>query len=209
MGTAQNQQSGGGNQPYLKTWDKYSNSVADKRKTLLLPINIWIEDGKIKRERMNAKDVKSLYAKGRKTISEDWFNNPKLLPNPDKAVKHYLNYFRQELNENPFLPPNPLDLVFNRPTLLLIAFNHKNWRFTKGRGYRVHNDNSDHTRNFIDVAQMDNRKGLMFLNRHYSDPKGLKFDLCVDVKQKSEAGVNMVTPIIIDPGGDNPGHTFP
>jgi len=49
----------------------------------------------------------------------------------------------------------------------------------------------------------------MFLNRHYSDPKGLKFDLCVDVKQKSEAGVNMVTPIIIDPGGDNPGHTFP
>jgi len=135
MSTAQNQQSGGGNQPYLKTWDKYSDSVADKRKTLLLPINIWMEDG--------------------------------------------------------------------------IAFNHKNWRFTKGRGYRVHNDNSDHTRNFIDVGQMNNRKGLMFLNRHYSDPKGLKFDLCVDVKQKSEAGVNMVTPIIIDPSSGNNGHSFP
>jgi len=126
-----------------------------------------------------SKDVKSLYAKGRKTISEDWFNNPKLLPNPDKAVKHYLNYFRHELNENPLAPPNPLDLVFNRPVLLLIAFNHKNWRFTKGRGYRVHHDNSDHTRN------------------------------CVDVRQKSAAGVNMVTPIIIDPGSTNSTASFP
>jgi len=32
MGTTQNQQSG--NNPDLETWDKYSDSVADKRKTL-------------------------------------------------------------------------------------------------------------------------------------------------------------------------------
>lgn len=208
MGTTQNQTPSSGNQPYLKTWDKYSDSVADKRKTLLLPIKLGMENGKLIRERMNAKDVKEMYSKGRKSISDDWRNNPKLLPNPDKAVDHYLKYFRHELNESPFLPPNPLDLTVERPVFLLFGFYHKNWRFTKPAGYQVHNDMDDHTRNFFHVATMNSAKGLMLLNRHYSNPKGLKFDLCVDVKQR-ENGRNMVTPIIIDPGNGNAGHSFP
>ena len=192
------------NPPYLKTWDKYSDSVADTRKTLLLPIKLGIRNGEFTRERMNAKDVKLMYVKGRKDIHNDWRKNPKLLPNPDKAVDHYLKYFRSELNESSSLSHNPLDLTVERPVFLMIGFEHKNWRFTKAIPYRVHNDMDDHTRNFFHVATMNSAKGLMLLNRHYSNPKGLKFDLCVDVKQKGGT-----VPIIIDPLSGNNGASFP
>ena len=196
------------NPSYLKSWDKYSNSVADKRKTLLLPIKIGIENGIIVRERMNAKDVKLMYAKGRKDISNDWRSNPKLLPNPDRAVDHYLKFFRSELNENPLRPPNPLDLNVNRPVFLMVGLENKNWRFTKAAAYSVYNDMDDHTRNFFHVATMNSAKGLMLLNRHYSNPKGLKLDFCVDIKQTINRR-RMVTPIIIDPGWGNAGAGFP
>jgi len=196
------------NPPQLKTWDDYSDSVADKRKTLLLPIMLELKNGKFKMERMNAKKVKEMYAKGRKSISEDWRKNPKLLPNPDKAVDHYLKYFRHEFNENPFLPPNPLDLAVKRPVFLLFGFEHNNWRFTKPAAYQVHNDMDNHLRNFFHVATMNSEKGLMLLNRHYSNPKNLKFDLCVDVREHANRRYPC-TPIIIDPGNGNGGARFP
>jgi len=207
MSKAQNQLTKG-NLPYLKTWDKYSDSVKNKRKTLLLPIKIDMVDGKFVRERMHAKKVKELFSKGRKSISKDWFNNPKLLPDPQKAVDHYISYFRSELSESAdFNPPSPLDIKVKRPVFLLYTFERDLWRFSDPVAYRVHNDMDDHTRNFFNVARMDDGRGLMLLNRHYCNPKGLKFDLCVDIKQKKYG--RSVTPIIIDPGTNNNQASFP
>ena len=197
-----------GNQKYLTEWDKYSKSVKDKRQPLLLPIKFGMENGKIIGERMKAPKVKALYAKGRKDIPKDWFKFPKLLPNPDEVVKHYLHYFRNDKNESPILPETPLDMHVERPVLVLFDFYHSNWRFTKSAPYRVHNDSRNHTQNFFEVSTLHGNRGLMLLNRHYSNPKGLKLDLCVDVNQTVNRR-RMTTPIIIDPLGGNDGARFP
>lgn len=202
-----------GNQPYLNSWDNYSNSVRNTRRPLLLPITFGIDNGKIFRERMKAPEVKKLYSKGRKDIPKDWFKFPKLLPNPDEVVKHYLHYFRNDKNESSLLPETPLDIRVKRPVLLLFNFYHDNWRFTKDEPYRTHNDETDHRRNFVHVATMRDDKGrpergLMLLNRHYCNPKGLKFDLCVEVNQTVNRRP-MKTPIIIDPGTNNQNASFP
>ena len=166
-----------------------------------------MENGKIIRERMKAPDVKVLYAKGRKDIPEDWFKFPKLLPNPDKVVSDYLKYFRSDKNESPILE-TPLDINVERPVLLLFGFYHRNWRFTKKSAYRIHNDSRDHTQNFFKVSTLYGNRGLMLHNRHYSNPKGMKLDLCVDVNQ-TEGGRSLTTPIIIDPGAGNNNSIFP
>jgi len=212
MGTAQNQQSG--NQEYLNEWDKYSKSVKNKRKTLLLPIKFGFgKGGRIIRERMTAPDVKELFKKGIKDIPKDWFNNPDLLPNPKKVVEHYLKHFKNDMKENPLIAPSPLDIAVDRPVLILFGFNSDNLFFsektqTLEAAFKVHNDMRDHTRNFFKVATLNKNRGLMLLNRHYSNPKGLKFDLNIDVHQE-ESGVNYVTPMVVDPRPGNQGARFP
>ena len=196
------------NQGYLKTWDEYSDSVKDKRAPLLLPIIFGIgTDGNIIRERMKAPDVKALYARGRKDIPKDFFKYPKLLPNPDKIVKDYLKYFRSDSDEAPFLP-TPLDLHVERPVLMLFGFYHRGWRFTKDNPYNMYSDSDDHTRNIIRIATLHGNRGLMLYNRHYSSPKDMKLDLCVDINQTIRRR-RYRTPIIIDPGLGNPGSGFP
>jgi len=198
----------GGNQRYLKDWDEYSDSVADKRQTLLLPITFGFNSkGGIIRERMTAPDVKALYAKGRKDIPKDMFKYPDLLPNPDDVVKHYLKHFNNDKNEN-FTKPTPLDIRVKRPVLLLFGFYHDKWRFTEKAAYRMHNDAQDHTQNYYKVATLHARRGLMLHNRHYSDPAGMKLDLCVDVNQTIRRR-KYTTPIIIDPGLGNAQSGFP
>lgn len=203
-----------GNQKFLNEWDKYSKSVKDKRKTLLLPIKFGFgEGGKLIRERMIAPDVKKLFKDGLKDIPKDWFNNPDLLPNPKEAVEHYVKYFMGEMKENPLSPPSPLDIVVDRPVLILFGFYDDHLFFSKKTdtleaAYKVHNDSRDHTRNFFKVATLNENRGLMLLNRHYSNPKGLKFDLHIDIHQE-EDGNKFVTPIVIDPGTGNGGARFP
>lgn len=196
------------NQEYLKNWDDYSASVKDKRKVLLLPISFGFgAKGELIRERMLAPDVKKLYAKGRTSIPDYMFKLPKELPNPDAVVKDYLKYFRNDSNESPIMP-TPLDLVMDRPVLLLFSCLNKNWRFTKKTPFRMFNDPDDHTRNIFRICTMHGDRALMLHNRCRSNPKGLKMDLCVDVHQTID-GKRYKTPIVIDPpvrnGGNWPG----
>jgi len=63
-------------------------------------------------------------------------------------------------------------------------------------------------RNFVKVCTMDNMNGLLLLNQHRSNPKGLKFNLHVTVSQRAD-GRKMATDIIIDPGLGNNNPSIP
>lgn len=193
------------NPEYLKSWDDFTNSRKEgDRFPILLPINIDIVDGKIVRERMLAPDVKRLYADCKGELPDYMFGNPKYFDNPNTVFKEYVKYFaKQDGVEGPD-SPTPLDIVCNRPTWILFNLPRNNWKFSKDTQYSTMNDRDDQTRNFEKICTLNKMNCLLLSNRHRSNPKGLKFNLHVTMKQR-EGGVLCKTPIIIDPLGNNHG----
>jgi len=198
----------------LKDWDSFTNSREERRKIaprfpILMPVNVDIVDGVLVRERMTAPDVKKLYAACRDEIPDYMRANPKKFPNPDKVFDEYIKYFQtQDGVEGPDAP-TPLDVNCNRPTWLLFNLPRKNWKFSKDAQYSTLNDPDDQSRNFVKICTLDKMNCLLLLNRHRSNPTGLKFNLHVTINQRDKAGKRFKTPIIIDPGLGNGGHGIP
>jgi len=80
------------NQNYLKDWDDYQASKK-KRTPIFLPLSIDIKDGKFVRRRMKAPEVKTFYKSSRAEVPSYMLKNEPVIPNPEIAIKDYLNYF--------------------------------------------------------------------------------------------------------------------
>jgi len=195
------------NQEYLKSWDDYQNSKK-KRGPIFLPLSIDIDDGVFVRDRIRAPAVKKLYKACRSEVPSYMLKNEPVIPNPETAIKDYLNYFGPiDGVEGPPVE-TPFDLQICQPTFILFHLPRPNWKFTKDCQYSVANDPDDMGRNFVKICTMDNMNGLLLLNQHRSNPKGLKFNLHVTIKQKI-GRKTYETPIIIDPGTGNNGAGIP
>jgi len=157
---------------------------------------------------MKAPEVKTFYKSSRAEVPSYMLKNEPVIPNPEIAIKDYLNYFGPIDGVEGPLPESPFDLNVNHPTFILFYLPRSNWKFTKGRQYSVANDLDDMGRNFVKVCTMDNINGLLLLNQHRSNPKGLKFNLHVTVSQRAD-GRKMATDIIIDPGLGNNNPSIP
>ena len=203
------------NLTYLKKWDEYSATKANKRQTLLLPIKLGIgKKGEILRRRMIQPELKTFYTAYKKDIPSYIFSESELFPNPDEVFEDYLEYFAGEGTENPSTPkPTPLDWNVDRPVFLLYTFFHEEtWRFSEKTQFSTVNDPDDVTRNMVKICTMNENKALLMWNRCRSNPENLKFNLHVSVHQ-SERGpdrrkIDLQTDILIDPRGGNTG-TWP
>jgi len=200
------------NLTYLKEWDEYSATKANKRQTLLLPIKLGIgKKGEILRRRMNQPEVQSFYSSHKKDIPSYISSESNLFPNPDEVFEDYLEYFSGEGTESSSKPkPTPLDWNVDRPVFLLYTFFHEEtWRFSEKTQFSTVNDPDDVTRNMVKISTMNDNKALLMWNRCRSNPENLKFNLHVSVHQ-SERGpdrrkIDFRTDILIDPRGGNAG----
>ncbi len=199
------------NYAYLKKWDDYVAEItADENKkntstrTLLLPINIDIIDGKFLPTRMTAGQVNHVRQNFISEIPAYVQSEKHLFPNPEKMFKDYISYFKPVDGSEGPMSPTPLDLKVERPVWMMFNLPRKNWKFTKDRQYSTSGDADDQTRNIESVCTMDNKNILIVSNRCRCNPKKLKFNLHVTINQTMN-GIRMKTPIIIDPGIGNGG----
>lgn len=191
------------NQSYLKDWDEYQ----DKRPgptPILLPVAVDINsDGELTRNRMKADDVEYLFEKCKNEIPE-FMSKTHINPFDVKGVfDDYIAYFKEgDTKQGPL--PTPLDLNMNKHVWVLFHLPRTNWKFSEGQQYSTENDRDDLRRNFEKICTLNDRNYLLLANRCRSNPNGLKFNLHITISQTID-GVEMETPIIIDPGTHNGG----
>lgn len=205
------------NQDFLEIWDDYVNDKTKTpmpaRKAALLPLYVSIKNGAIIRERITSQKVKSFYNKYKNKIPDYMRTQTHLFPNIDDVVKEYIDHFNgPDKGEGP-APLNPLDIATNRPTYMLYILPKPKakdvvWQFSDGVQFSCENDGVGPFRNFLPICTLNNDRALLVLNRHCSNHPDLKFNLHVTISQmvkKDGKKIEVKTPIIIDPGGDNPG----
>jgi hypothetical protein len=211
------------NQDYLQIWDDYVNDKTSTkmpaRKPALLPLYVDIRRGGLYRDRITSKDVDKFYNKdGYKNDIPDYMRTqPDYFPNIDDVFDEYIKHFSGPDGGEAPDPLNPLDIMTNRPTYMLFTLpEHKNknvtWRFTKEKEFSCINDGVGPFRNMLRICTLNDRKSLLMLNRHRSNPEGFKYNLHVTITQTVKFGgkkVEVNTPIIIDPGTGNEGHGIP
>lgn len=206
------------NEDYQKIWEAY---IAENKFSpyVFLPLELGInEKGEIYRRRMKAGDIAKIW-KGIKDKFPKYIRSaPHMFDNPDQIFGEYIGYF-DDIDGNNIEPPRtPLDLQITHPTWIMFSLDNPNWKFCEhGAQYSVENDMDDLTRNYEKIALFDDprlptttmhgkplntRKLLILANRNRSAPKGLKYNLHVDVLQTVFGKANSTT-IIIDPGGGN------
>lgn len=207
------------NQDYLKIWDDYINNKTKTPmphlKAALLPLYVSIRKGAMYRARMTSQKVKEFYhTDGHKSeVPEYMRNKPHHFPNIDDVVQEYIDHFDGPDGGQSPDPLNPLDIETNRPTYMLYVLpqpKNKNvtWRFSEGVQFSCEHDGVGPFRNFLQICTLNDDKALLVLNRHRSNHPKLKFNLHVTISQKVKIGgkdIEVRTPIIIDPGGKNPG----
>lgn len=203
---------------YQKIWEAYVKEN-EFSPVVLLPLEVGIDaNGELYRSRMKAGDIAKIW-KGIKDKFPHYMSaRPDLFDNPAQVFGEYVKYF-DDIDGNNIEPPRtPLDVNIIHPTWMLFSLGNINWKFCEhGRQYSTENDPDDQTRNFEKIAMFDDprlpkkvmhgspvnsRKLLLLSNRNRSAPKGLKFNLHVDVLQTLFGQVNSTT-IIIDPDPNN------
>lgn len=179
---------------FMKDWDDFANSRSEsaKKHPILMPINLDIVDGKLVRNRMKAPQVKKLFANCRDEFPH--FSSSVA----DKVFKEYVRYFQSQDGVEGPGDETALDLHCVYPTWMLFNLPRSNWKFTRDVQYTTINDLDCQLRNFEKICTLNKRNCLVLSNRCLSNPKGLKFNLHVTMRQK-EDGKTLNTPIIIDP----------
>ena len=192
----------GGNQQFLREWDQYQEqwlASADysKRKPILLPISVDIDQGVIARDRLKASTIARLQP------MMQGING-----SIDNAVDAYLDYFDSIDNARSFAEsstlPTPLDLQIKTRVFHVFYLPRKNWTFTNSIQFSVSNMNqADFGSAFKVMGTFDDGHGLIVLNKNWEptgrNPITAKYNLHVSIAQVID-GQNMNTDIIIDPG---------
>lgn len=199
------------NQDYLKEWDDYQVDFlngehfdpenSDER-ALLLPISVDIDDGIIKRHRIQTPQLTSLWDKAEKLVNEDsaW------------AFKSYMNFFEPIDSQQSGSPSTPLDFDLNSRAYMMFHLPRANWTFTDHTQFSVDNISKGRLKEAFEVVgTFDDCHGLLIQNKNWQH-KGkktfkAKYNLHVSIHQveKDTKGtdVDMRTDIIIDPGSRN------
>lgn len=185
---------------FLKSWDDFVNSRAATvgRRPVLMPVNLDIVDGKLVRTRMKAPDVKKLFANCRGEFPAYMQEAPNLFEKPERVFSEYVKYFQKQDGVEGPGEETALDLQCVNPTWMLFNLPRSNWKFSRDVQYTTTNDADDQTRNFEKICTLNKMNCLILANRCRSQPKGLKFNLHVTIRQR-ENGKTFKTPIIIDP----------
>lgn len=200
------------NQEYLKSWDDYQldflngEDFSRERKNehaLLLPISVDIDDGIIKRHRIQAPQVKSLWSSAKELIDDDkvW------------AYESYIKFFGPIDEQQSGAPSTPLDFDINSRIYMIFHLPRGNWTFTDHTQFTVDNIPKGKIKDAFEVVGVfDNRHGLIVHNKNWQPPapKGrkaiksfwAKYNLHVSIHQKVD-DKDMRTDIIIDPGNRN------
>ena len=217
------------NSDYQTVWEEFVKEYRDRRANVLLPIEIGLmADPKkpgqiiIHRDRMTSREVAKIWKGIKKKFPKYVTELPDVNGNAPQIFTDYISYFDTiDFVDN---PPSrtPLDLKIIHPTWMMYVLDTENIKFAKnGAAYSVENDSDNLCRNFEMIAMFDDprqpskrvhgepiktRKILILANRNRSAPKGLKFNLHVDILQTLKVDGKrrkMSTTVIIDPGGDN------
>ena len=211
---------------YQHLWDKFiDNKPASP--VALLPLEIGLDaKGEIFRRRMKADDVAEIWKNIKTKFPHYMYKEPSLFDDPKRIFEDYINFFKKYDSEEISPPRSPLDILIRKPTWLLYSLGNPNWKFAKtGAQFSTENDADDQTRNFVKIATfnddrlpptwseygqpLNERKLFILSNRNRCAPTNLKFNLHVDVLQKTIRGYDSTT-IIIDPGSKNfPNPPFP
>ena len=189
---------------YLQKWNRYQKDRPG-RTPILLPIIVGINSkGEIRRELMRAPKVAALAKKLHADLPPYMFDRNLTKYDPVAIFDDFIEYFDSHFKQGPLPVEGPLDLKVKKPVWLLYYFDQKAWKFSKDIQYSTVNDPDTLRRNFVKIATMENRNGLLLANRFRCGPKGLKFNLHATITQKTDGRI-MKTPIIIDPDQDNDG----
>ncbi len=206
------------NEDYQKIWEAYVKEN-EFSPTVLLPLEIGMnEKGELYRTRMKAGDIAKIWAGIKDSFPKYMKKAPELFDNPAQIFGEYVKYFDDiDGSDNP-PPRTPLDLNIIHPTWVMFSLDNPNWKFCQnGPQFSTENDPDDQSRNFVKICTFDDprlpktdmhgqpmntRKLLILANRNRSAPKGLKYNLHVDVLQTLFGQLNSTT-IVIDPGGNN------
>lgn len=208
---------------YQRIWEAYVDEN-EFSPVVLLPLEIGMnEKVEFYRRRMKAGDIAKIWKAIEGKFPSYMQTEPSLFDDPEQIFGEYLKYF-EKIDGSDMAPPRtPLDLKITHPTWLLFSLDNPNWKFSEKAQFSTENDPDDLTRNFVKIAMFDDprfpkkemhgqpmntRKLLLLANRNRSAPKGLKFNLHIDVLQTFFGKPNS-TAIIIDPdGGTNPQPPF-
>ena len=196
------------NQDYLKEWDDYQVDFlngedfdpknSDER-ALLLPISVDIDDGVIKRHRIQTPQLTTLWDKAKSLINDDsaW------------AYKSYMTFFEPIDGQQSGAPSTPLDFDLNSRVYMMCHLPRANWTFTDHTQFSVDNIPKGHLKDAFEVVGIfDEGHGLLVHNKNWQKPGKktflAKYNLHVSIHQseKNNKGkeVDMRTDIIIDPG---------
>lgn len=201
------------NPKYLKEWDDYQldwlNSPEftprNKKRPLLLPVSVSIEDGKIARSRISVPKLEALLGK----IGDLGGKKARL------AIDSYVKFFEPIDSQQSSTPPSPLDFKINTPVMMLFHLPRENWVFTDHTQFSVSNIRKKHHKKAYKViGTFDDGCGLMVLNKCWQNKKGevldMKYNLHVSIMQTElvKSGDEYVkapmrTDIIIDPSTNN------
>lgn len=190
--------------PVIKlTWDDYVKARPGLD-PILMPVLIGMDkNGGFTKRRYRAGEVKKTYLRSKGDFPPFMSKWPKICPDPHGLFKDYIAFFEaSDFVQSP-KPPNPWDLQCDKPVWILFVLEPKTWTFSKDRQYSTKNDPDDMTRNFEKVCVMDGGKALLLSNRCRSNPKGLEYNLHVDISQIAANGETQVMPVIFDPGNNN------
>lgn len=204
------------NDDYQKIWEAYIEEN-EFSPVVLLPLEIGINgNGEFYRRRMKAGEISKVW-KGIKDDFPPYMQaRPDMFDSPAQIFGEYIKFFDDHDGKDMAPPLNPLDLHITHPTWVMFSLDNPNWKFCEhGPQFSTENDPDDQTRNYVKIAcfddprmpkkdlhgqPMNTRKLLILANRNRSAPKGLKYNLHVDVLQTLFGKPNSTT-IIIDPGG--------
>lgn len=204
------------------TWSDYQKVVVEgpqpklpkvpeipNKQPILYPVYVWIEDGKIRRERILTTEMEfvpsgqsqSLLNQARSGVPSNYRDEL------DDIYDHYHKFFSaHDEAQGGGAVPSPLDFHLQRPVLYLIYMKHSNWAFSGHKQFDVENDNP-HNPAVRQVAVFDGMRGILVHNNDTREDR-LKYNLYVTISQTENVDgvdVPMSTDIIIDPGmnGDN------
>ena len=194
------------NQKYLKDWDDYqvdflNGEYFDPKKsderTLLLPISVDIDDGIVKRHRIQTPQLTSLWDKAEKLVDKDsaW------------AFESYMKFFKPIDDQQSGSPSTPLDFNLNSRVYMIFHLPRANWTFTDHTQFSIDNISEGHIKKAFEVIGTFNDGHSLLVHNKNWQPKGkktfkAKYNLHVSIHQV-EDNKDMWTDIIIDPGMNN------
>lgn len=198
--------------PQIPNWQDYQDFALNdpnlpKKMPILYPVIVGIKDGKIFRERIKTTDLGDI------TVADDLIQKcsagapARFRSRLAKIYQHYHDFFHpHDAAQGGGFVPSPLDFHLKRPVLYMIYLLHDNWAYSGHKQFDVENDEVSNP-TIRQKAVFDGMRGILVSNR-YKKGKRHKYNLYVTISQ-TDAGKDLSTDIIIDPGMNTNEGTLP